>query len=181
VPDSLKLFIVSRGRRGDDGFQPLTETNRLPSSDVTEYNGGGGLFSTPDDFAILLRCMLHYGKIGEVRILNKSTIQEMSKNQIGKISMANAGSFYNKGVCCDFKNIASPTTKWGLAWLIDTEDKLYGRKAGTVLWGGLLNTYFYIDFKSGIAVSIYTQHLPFNHSETMRLFERFSEFVYDNW
>ena len=36
----------------------------------------------------------------------------------------------------------------------------------------------YIDYKSGIAASIYTQHIPFNHYETTSLFEKFSEIVY---
>jgi methyl acetate hydrolase len=62
--------------------------------------------------------------------------------------------------------------------MIDNEDKSYGRKAGTVLWGGLMNTYFYIDYKSGIAASIYTQHLPFNHPATTSLFTKFSEAIY---
>jgi hypothetical protein len=29
------------------------------------------------------------------------------------------------------------TSKWGLAWAIDNEDKSYGRRAGTVFWGVL--------------------------------------------
>jgi methyl acetate hydrolase len=181
VPDSLKPLIVSQGRRGKDELQPLTESNRVPERDVAEYSGGGGLFSTPHDYTILLRAMLNNGTLGKVRILNPSTVQEMKKNQIDDVSMATAGSYYAKGVCCNFNGITSPTTKWGLAWLIDNEDKPYGRKAGTVLWGGLLNTYFYIDYKSGIAVSIYTQHLPFNHPETIRLLDTFSNAVYEIW
>ena len=69
-------------------------------------------------------------------------------------------------------------SKWGLAFMIDNNSKNYGRQPGTVAWGGVLNTYFFIDFKSGIAASIYTQHLPFNHFETTNLFDRFSEIVY---
>jgi CubicO group peptidase (beta-lactamase class C family) len=110
--------------------------------------------------------------------LNKETVVEMTKNQIGNISMKEAGAYFNAGFCCNFRGITSATSKWGLAWLIDNDDKPYGRKAGTVLWGGLLNTYFYIDYKSGIAASIYTQHLPFNHPATIGLFEKFSELVY---
>ncbi len=181
VPDSLKQFIVSQGRRGDDGMQPLTEATRLPGADVKKFNGGGGLYSTPHDFSRLLQAMLNDGELGKVKILKASTVREMRKNQIGKISMADAGRYHAKGTCCNFEGITSPTTKWGLGGLIDNEDKRYGRKAGTILWGGLLNTYFYIDYASGIAVSIYTQHLPFNHPETKRLLDEFSKFVYETW
>jgi CubicO group peptidase (beta-lactamase class C family) len=179
VPDSLKRWIVSRGSRGDDGKQPLTEQpDRIPTKPTTEYSGGGGLFSTPDDFGLLLQCLLNYGTLNGTRILQRETLMEMTKNQIGDISLKEAGAYFNPGSCCNFKGITSATSKWGLAWLIDNEDKPYGRKAGTVLWGGLLNTYFYIDYRSGIAASIYTQHLPFNHPATMTLFDKFSELIY---
>src|SRR5258708_733404 len=179
VPDSLKSLIVSRGRRGDDGMQPLTEmSDRIPTRAVTEFSGGGGLFSSPSDFTKLLQCMLNYGESKGVRLLKKSTVEEMVKNQIGNIPMINAFNYYVKATCCNGNGIVSGSTKWGLGWLIDNEDKSYGRKAGTVLWGGLMNTYFYIDYKSGIAASIYTQHLPFNHPATTSLFTKFSEAVY---
>lgn len=179
VPDSLKRLIVSRGRRGDDGLQPLTEMpDRIPAKTVTEFSGGAGLFSSPADFSKLLQCLLNYGEFKGVRILKRKTVEEMNKNQIGNISMANAGKYFTPGICCNFEGITSSTTKWGLGGLIDNEDKPYGRRAGTILWGGLLNTYFYIDYKSGIAASIYTQHLPFNHKATTSLFAKFSEVIY---
>lgn len=179
VPDSLKSLIVSRGRRGDDGMQPLTEIpDRIPTKILTEFSGGGGLFSSPADITKLLHCMLNYGELKGVRLLKKSTVEDMLKNQIGNISMANAFSYYIKATCCNGNGIVSGTTKWGLGWLIDNEDRSYGRKAGTVLWGGLMNTYFYIDYKSGIAASIYTQHLPFNHPTTTSVFDTFSKAIY---
>lgn len=181
VPDTLKHYIVSYGNRGEDGKQPLKELpNRIPTAPVKEYSGGGGLFSSPDDYATLLQCMLNYGSLGKIKILKKKTVKMMNKNQIGDISMEHAGDFFNPAACCDLKtnNLTSKTTKWGLAWLIDNEDKAYGRKKGTVLWGGVFNTLYYIDYKSGVAVSLYTQNLPFNNVETNRLFDKFSELVY---
>src|SRR5215831_9111907 len=163
VPDSLKPFIVSMGTRGDDGKQPLKELPDLvPKDSVTEYDGGGGLFSTPNDYNRLLQCLLNYGELNNRKLLKKETILEMCRNQIGDISLADAGSYYNPGFCFNFKGFISANSKWGLAWLIDNNEKPYGRKAGTVLWGGLMNTYYYIDYESGVAASIYTQHLPFN-------------------
>jgi methyl acetate hydrolase len=178
VPDSLKGFIVSMGKRGDDGKQPLEELpDRIPTGIVTEYSGGAGLFSTPEDYTKLLYCLLNGGKSGKIRILKNKTIKEMTKNQIGDMIL-DVENAYFQPLCCDLRGLITKTSKWGLAWAIDNENKPYGRRAGTVFWGGSLNTYFYIDFKSGIAASIYTQHFPFNHPETTNLFERFSEIVY---
>ncbi len=178
VPDSLKCFIVSWGQRGEDGKQPLVEfSERIPTKAVTKFSGGAGLFSTPDDYTKLLQCLLNGGKSGEARILREKTIQEMTKNQIGNITI-DVENAYFQPLCCDLRGLISTSGKWGLAWAIDNENKPYGRKAGSVFWGGSLNTFFYIDFKSGIAASIFTQHFPFNHPETTKLFEKFSEIIY---
>jgi CubicO group peptidase (beta-lactamase class C family) len=179
VPDTLKSWIVSHGKRGNGGTLPLIESpDRIPTKATTEFNGGGGLFSSPADFTKLLGCLLNYGEWKGVRILKKKTVEEMTENQIGNISMAEAGKYFTPDTCCNFKGITSSTTKWGLGGLIDNEDKPYGRRAGTILWGGLMNTYFYIDYKSGIAASIYSQYLPFNHTATTSLFDKFSEAIY---
>jgi len=179
LPDSLKQYIVSSGSRGSDGKQPLTELpDRLPISKVTDFRGDGGLFSTPEDYTLLLKCLLNYGTLNNAVILKKKTVLEMTKNQIGTISMKDAGAYFDPAFCCNFTGITSSTTKWGLAWLIQTEDSPYGPKSGTVLWGGAFNTFFYIDFKSGVAASIFTQHVPFNHPETINLFNKFSEIIY---
>lgn len=179
VPDSLKQFIVSTGTRGADGQQPLTESpNRIPSNTVTDFHGDGGLYSSPEDYTLLLQCMVNFGKLNNIRILKKKTILEMNKNQIGNISLANAGASLNQTLWIAENSVFPSNSKWGLAYLIDNNEKPYGRKAGTVLWGGLMNTYFYIDYKSGIAASIYTQHFPFNHPATTGLFDKFSEIIY---
>lgn len=179
VPDSLHSLIVSKGHRGDDGQQELTESpNRIPKRKVSYFSGGGGLFSTPSDYTKLLQCLLNEGKYSNGRIIKKETISEMVKNQIGDISLNPEGWYFDSGSCCNFNGLMDENSKWGLAFMIDGNSKSYGRQAGTVLWGGYMNTYFYIDFKSGIAASIYSQHIPFNHYETTSLFDRFSQIIY---
>ncbi len=179
VPNSLQSLIVSYGSRGDQGEKELEElSNRIPTNKTTVLSGGGGLFSTPSDYTKLLQCLLNDGAYEGGMILSKATIEEMIQNQVGDINLNPEGKHFNPGVCCNFNGIMDDNSKWGLAFMIDNNSKDYGRHAGTVIWGGLMNTYFYIDFKSGIAASIYTQHLPFNHYQTISLFEQFSEIIY---
>ena len=179
VPDSLQQFIVSRGNRGKDGKQPLTENKgRIPKNKVTRFSGDDGLWSTPNDYMRILKCLLNYGTLDNVQILNRETVVEMTKNQIGNINMDSEGNYFNPEYCCDLSGLATNSTKWGLAWAIDNQEKGYGRKPGTVYWGGMMNTFFYIDYKSGVSACIFTQHIPFNHSETTSLFEIFSETIY---
>ncbi len=180
VPDSLQSLIVSYGRRGEYGENKLSKLpNRIPDSVTTVLSGGGGLFSSPSDYTKLLQCLLNDGTYEGGSILSKATINEMIQNQVGNINLSPEGRYFDPGTCCNFNGLIDENSKWGLAFMIDNNTKAYGRQAGTVTWGGLFNTYFYIDFKSGIAASIYTQHMPFNHFQTTSLFERFSEIVYN--
>jgi CubicO group peptidase (beta-lactamase class C family) len=151
VPDSLQQYIVSRGHRGTDGKQALTEiSGRIPNKMVTKFSGDDGLWSTPNDYMKILKCLLNYGTLDDVKILDKNTVSKMTENQIGNINMDSERNYYNPEYCCDLKGLATNSTKWGLAWAIDNQEKDYGRKAGTVFWGGMMNTYFFIDYKSGL-------------------------------
>ena len=185
VPEKAKKRIVSMGNRGEDGKSKLREIdgdtespNRYPVGKTTKFSGGNGLFSTPSDYTEILQCMLNYGAYKGGRILKKETVEKMTENHIGDISLDPTGWHYDPATCCNFNGLMDKESKWGLAFMIDNTPKSYGRKAGTVLWGGYRNTYFYIDYKTGIAASIYSQQLPFNHSSTISLFEKFSEVLY---
>ncbi len=181
VPDSLKPLIVSMGDRGKDGKGKLRELpGRVPKAKTIKFSGGSGLFSTPSDYTKLLKCMLHFGAGPGGPILKKETVLEMTRNQVGSISLDPKGRYFDPGICCNFAGFMDGDSKWGLAFMIDNNDRVYGRKIGTVLWGGLRNTYFYIDYKSGVAACIFSQQLPFNHSSTTSLFEKFSELAYRN-
>lgn len=181
VPDSLKNEIVSYGSRKVEGSKVLSEfPDRIPESITKNYSGGGGLFSSPEDYTKLLACLLDNGTYDGGQLLQKSTIDEMFKDQTQDIFLDIENNYFQIGYCCDFRGLIKPNSKWSLSGLIDTESTPYGRRAGTLLWGGTYNTYFYIDRSTGIAASIYTQYLPFNHSETTSIFDKFSEIIYSN-
>jgi len=188
VPKKEQKRIASMGNRGVDGKAELKEIDgdevspsRYPKEKVKNFSGGGGLFSTPNDFTKILKCMLDYGACKGGNILKKETVELMMQNHIGDISLNPKEWHYDPGSCCNFNGIMDQDSKWGLATLIDNTPEPYGRKKGTLVWGGYRNTYFYIDYKSGIAASIYSQHLPFNHQATISLFEKFSGVFYKNF
>jgi CubicO group peptidase (beta-lactamase class C family) len=180
VPDSLKTEIVSYGSRKAEGSKQISEfSDRVPETKTKVFEGGGGLFSSPEDYTKLLTCLLNNGIYDGGQLLQKATIDEMFEDQTKSISMDIGNNYFQIGLCCDFRGLIKPTSKWSLAGLIDTEGTPYGRKAGTLLWGGVFNTYFYIDRQSGVAASIYTQYLPFNYPATTIIFEKFSEIIYN--
>ncbi len=182
VPDSLKTEIVSYGSCKAEGSKEISEfPDRVPETKTKVFEGGGGLFSSPEDYTKLLTCLLNNGIYDGGQLLQKATIDEMFEDQTKSLSMDIGNNYFQIGFCCDFRGLIKPTSKWSLAGLIDTEGTPYGRKAGTLLWGGVFNTYFYIDRQSGVAASIYTQYLPFNYPATTIIFEKFSEIIYTNY
>jgi CubicO group peptidase (beta-lactamase class C family) len=48
-----------------------------------------------------------------------------------------------------------------------------GRGAGSMTWGGLLNTYYWIDPGKRIAAVFMTQVLPFADGRALRLYRQF--------
>ncbi len=182
LPEELHDDIVSFGNRGDEGTGELREyPDRIPKEKVEIYYGGGGLFTSPSDYSKLLSCLLNDGRYQETRILKKETVDQLFKPQFQNVSMDIKDNYYGKARCCNFIGLIKPTANHGLAGVIDMESTSYGRKEGTLFWGGVYNTYWYIDRKSGVAATIYTQHVPFNHPITTSIFDKFSEIVYEKY
>ena len=59
--------------------------------------------------------------------------------------------------------------KWGLSFMINTEKTAEGRNPGSLTWGGLANTYFWIDPKANLGGMILTQIFPFADPHVFRL------------
>jgi CubicO group peptidase (beta-lactamase class C family) len=53
-----------------------------------------------------------------------------------------------------------------------------GRSAGSLTWGGLLNTYYWIDPDKGVAAVFMTQVLPFADVRALRLYRKFERGIY---
>src|SRR3546814_13199169 len=63
--------------------------------------------------------------------------------------------------------------QWGLATMINTKALPTGRAAGSLMWAGLANSYYWIDPHTGIAGVFMTQILPFADVQAMPLFLAF--------
>lgn len=68
--------------------------------------------------------------------------------------------------------------KWGLGFLLNTEAAPGRRAAGSLAWGGLYNTYYWIDPASGVTGAIFAQLLPFADGPVLEAFEGFEREVY---
>ena len=69
---------------------------------------------------------------------------------------------------------------WGLSFMINTEPAPTGRRAGSLAWAGLANSYYWIDPAKGIGGAYATQILPFVDEKSLPLFFDFETAVYDS-
>jgi CubicO group peptidase (beta-lactamase class C family) len=78
----------------------------------------------------------------------------------------------------DFSFIADGRDKWGLGFLV-TADAVPGkRSAGSLSWGGINNTYYWLDPTRGITGVILMQFLPFADRKALSLYDAFERGVY---
>ena len=141
------------------------------------YMGGGGLYSTGPDYLKFLRMLLGGGQLGDARLLQSETVAEMGKNQIGDLTVSRLETAIPSS-SNDAEFFPGMIKKWGLGYMITTEDAPTGRSAGSLAWAGLGNTYYWIDPNRRVTGLILTQILPFADARVLELFERFERAIY---
>jgi methyl acetate hydrolase len=152
-----KRLMPIRARKPDGALGP-TELD-LPAT--PEFQPGGhGAYGTPADYGRFVRALLRGGELDGARILRPETTELMFGDQLGGVPMPTS----MPAVMLEWTNpVPSPPTRqtWGLGLQVSLEDMPGMRPAGTGSWAGIFNCYYWIDRKTGIAATFFTQVLPF--------------------
>jgi len=177
VPESKASRLVpAQQRAGDDMSGDIVLQSPQPGLAIASPAGGGGLASTASDYGRFLRMFLNGGELDGVRVLKAETVALMGRNQIGAVSVPALKSALPRSA--DFTFIADGRDKWGLGFLITTDQVPGKRSPGSLSWGGINNTYFWIDPGRGIAGVIMTQYLPFADAKALATYDAFERAVY---
>jgi CubicO group peptidase (beta-lactamase class C family) len=175
VPKEKEARLVTVNRRLADG-SIVKESTQPPTQGFTPI-GGGGLTSTASDYIRFTRMLLNGGELDGARILSAATVALMEQNHIGAIGVpAQKTAIPERSD--DFSFIASGRDKWGLAFLITTDAVPGKRSAGSLSWGGINNTYYWLDPTRGITGTIMMQFLPFADRKALALYDTFEHGVY---
>jgi CubicO group peptidase (beta-lactamase class C family) len=142
------------------------------------WSGGGPLYSTGRDYLTFLQALLHGGSHNGTRILKPETVALMGKNHTGDIP-AGIMKTTNPARSNDVDLFPGAPIRWGLGYMLNMEPGPNGRSAGTVSWGGIFNTYYWIDPAKRVTALIMTQILPFADTRTLKLYGQFERSVYD--
>jgi methyl acetate hydrolase len=170
--DHMAQRVVGTHARGLDGKPVAIPID--PSEEAEFHTGGAGLFSTGPDYVTFTRMLLAGGILNGAEVLKPETVKLMASNAIGDLDVPMVRSS-SPALALEVETFPGQVKKWGLTFLINTEDVEGFRSAGSLTWGGVHNTYFWIDLKRRITAVVLMQILPIGDShvqETMIAFER---------
>jgi CubicO group peptidase (beta-lactamase class C family) len=161
-------------RKADGTLAPQPIEKQAPPK---VFSGGGGIYSTAPDYLTLLRALLNGGSLAGKSILRPQTVALMSTNQIGNLE-AGVMRTTNPALSSDVDFFPGVRLRWGLGHMINLDPVRDGRKADSLTWAGLYNTYYWIDPASGIAGVIMMQVLPFADARALDVYRGFERAIY---
>ncbi len=151
--EQIARTAQTHARKSDGSLEPIP--NSLPEKREF-FAGGGALFSNGPDYLAFLGMLLRGGTLDEARILKPETVALMAQNHIGDLNVQPLTTT-SPTVSNDAEFFPGMAKKWGLTWLINTQDVPGRRSAGSLAWGGLFNTYYWIDPKQQVTGVLLTQ------------------------
>jgi methyl acetate hydrolase len=174
--DKAARLVAAQQRTGERMDGAIVLQTPQPGLTIPEPIGGGGLASTANDYGRFVRMLLNGGELDGVRLLKAETVALMGENHIGAVSVPALKTALARSA--DFSFIADGRDKWGLGFLITTDQVSGKRSPGSLSWGGINNTYFWIDPSRGIAGVILLQYLPFADAKALALYDAFERGAY---
>ncbi len=161
-------------READGGLAAQTAMDR-PHAEF--WSGGGGAYTSGQDYLRLMRALLRGGELDGARILRSESVERMFTNQLAGAIMPTGWKSALTRVSNDFR---FPPVKhsWGLGIHLIHEDIPNSRRAGSGDWAGLGNCYYWIDRSTGVAGITLTQVLPFFDARVRSIATEFEHAIY---
>jgi len=163
--------------RGEDGQFAVTELS--PTRYPEFYGLGGSLYSTAPDFIRFMRMVLNRGELDGQRMISPETIELMTVNQIGEMSVPVMKPVVPwRSADVDFFPGTRMTHTIGF---FRNEADIPGmRSAGSLTWAGAANTHYWIDPVNDVAAVLMTQSFPFLEPRFMDTYTAYERAVYQH-
>ena len=133
VPAEKMDRVVTLYGRTDGGL----ERRDVPEwvATTTLHSGGGGLWSTAEDYLQFTQMLVNRGALGDVRLLGTRTVELMATNHVGEL-FAEAG-----------RTGGRPGRGFGLTMdvVLDAATAQDNRSTGSFGWSGAFGTTFWVD------------------------------------
>jgi len=145
VAHDRRSRVVTLYRRTPDGLA----RREVPDWVGTEtlFSGGGGLWSTAEDYAQFAQMLVNRGKLGSVRLLGPRSVELMASNHVGNMS-AEGG-----------RTGGRPGKGFGLTVdvVLDSVKAREHRSTGSFGWGGAFGTNFWGDWSEEMTAVLMVQ------------------------
>ena len=151
----------------------------VPNADPLEsvVRGDGGLYGTAQDYGRFIQLFLNRGVHRGTRLLSEASVTAMGQNHIGDLVV-------QKQPAADVARsrpypLGAGQDTFGLGFQIAATPGEPGmRSPGSLSWGGINNTHFWIDPRRGIGVVLLTQVLPFYDERVIAVLREVERQVY---
>ncbi len=158
-------------RKDGGGF---TATDHELNQQPEVFQGGGALYSTVGDYLKFTRALL----AGGAPILKSETVALMFRNSMNPGVLCKPLKSYLPARSTDMNFVDG--MQWGLTFMINPQPFPGRRAANSLTWGGLANSYFWIDPARKVTGVWATQLLPFYDARAVAAYEEFEHGVYAN-
>jgi methyl acetate hydrolase len=173
--DNVRDRLVDAVQRQPDGYVPLAVS---PPAHPEFYGMGHSMYATASDFAKITQLVLNKGVSGEHRVFGDEAYRLLSTSQIGGQLIPNPIVSCMPLVSADIELLGGlPMT--ATAGFFRNEVAAPGkRSAGSLTWGGYMNTHYWIDPEKDIAAVVMSQFCPFYDPPFMAVLDQFERQVY---
>jgi CubicO group peptidase (beta-lactamase class C family) len=136
---AAKPRVVTLYGRTAKGLQRQETPDWLDTK--TLFSGGGGLWSTADDYAQFAQMLVNGGELNGKRLLGPRTVDLMASNHVGDLFAESNGTGTRRGM------------GFGLTVEVVVDPIAAGRRtsAGSFGWDGAFGTHFWVDRKEQLA------------------------------
>jgi len=124
-------------------------------------SGGGGLVSTAADYLRFARMLLNQGKLDDVQLISRKTLEFMRSDHLGELPLARTGADYLPGPGYGFGLGFSVRLSPGGAYTPGS--------VGDYNWSGLAGTYFWIDPQQEM-IAIWLMQAPAQRAHYRQLY-----------
>ena len=146
VPEDKKQRVVTLYRRSPDGL----ELRAVPAwlATTTLHGGGGGLWSTAEDYLQFAQMLVNGGELNGTRLLGSRTVALMASNHVGDLyeKAGSVGGSPGKGF-----GLTVDVVLDGVAARGDH------RSTGSFGWGGAFGTAWWVDPKEDLTAVLMVQ------------------------
>ena len=146
VPEDKKQRVVTLYRRTPDGL----ELRAVPAwvATTTLHGGGGGLWSTAEDYLQFAQMLVNGGELNGTRLLGSRTVALMASNHVGDLyeKAGRVGGSPGKGF-----GLTVDVVLDGVAARGDH------RSTGSFGWGGAFGTTYWVDPKEDLTAVLMVQ------------------------